>query len=224
MFTQFANWTTDGKIPGSRIKEYATKWPDLVEKALECRPSINTGVYAYRKDSPIFPKWLEVATWGGEQGFFIPDEVAANIVAPQYNCKVMPSRYNASCKRHIDEDEEEPVVIAHMHGRGHIDSLLAPHWLSEFEECLAGNVCGMVDLCSGDFGGDKKTAEYMARRSEAKDVSPIIMPADREATLANFAEALTPAPARSTLIQADVTGVAGQSGSLRVIPQITTIP
>ena len=172
VFVRFADWRSDGRVMSKRIRAYEKKWPDYVKKAVSYGPAINTGVYAYRKDSPLFGEWFDVAQWGSKQGFWIPDEIAAQILAPQFNCKVMPGGYNASCRYH---PENEPVIISHYHGRKHVCSKLAHYWLDAFEECVLNDICGIRSLCREDCQGDRRLRKFLAGKYENKERAKRLM-------------------------------------------------
>lgn len=112
--TQFANWTTQKSIIKKRILEWKDIEPDLVNKALTFGPSVNTGVFAFTKDSELMNGWFDIAKKGTHM--FIPDEQCCHLLLPKYKHTIVPSYYNCSCK--YDKVNDETRII-HYHGKKH---------------------------------------------------------------------------------------------------------
>jgi hypothetical protein len=109
---QFADWTPKTSVIEKRIRE----WRDIVsvDKALEYPKAINTGVFAFKKDSTLMKNWYELAVKG--EKFFIPDEISCQILLTEYNHSVMDSTYNTSCKY---GSIGRRTKIIHFHGNKH---------------------------------------------------------------------------------------------------------
>lgn len=136
----FAGWDSSGGQISRRIKKYeGLVSKKYIEDALAYGPAINCGVYSFPKDSRILPEWLEVAKKGEKSGMFIPDEVACQVLLPQYNCAILPTRYNVSV-RHDPNTEDKRII--HYHGRKHCKEYpLCDLWIKEFENALKDNIC-----------------------------------------------------------------------------------
>ena len=115
MLTQFSNWTTDGGIMRSRLK----KWKNIEGCALvpvmmaNPYPAINTGVVGFSKLSAKFMKeWQRVTL---RNMIFICDEIAAQIIHPDFPHVIRLQRYNASVIYSKELDPND-VVVWHGHG------------------------------------------------------------------------------------------------------------
>lgn len=133
---QFSNWVSNGKTISRRIKKFAPYVSDnqIIRKAISYGPAINTGVYCFIKDSPIFDEWLEIARIGQSKGLYIPDEIACQILLHKYNAKILDSKFNTSVRFGIDQKDKR---IIHYHGRKHCRKFhLSELWIKEFFELL----------------------------------------------------------------------------------------
>jgi hypothetical protein len=86
VFTQFCKWTTAGSKIRSRISRLVGIEgipQDAVQRIMEWpMPSVNTGIFACRADSPVLDEWhgyIELA-----KHLFIGDEISAHAVASKY--------------------------------------------------------------------------------------------------------------------------------------------
>ena len=89
-----------------RINEWKDIFPELMNDALEERPSVNVGVYAFRKDSEFMSNWFEYAKHGTHM--FIPDEQCCHLLLPKFKNKIVSGIYNTSCK--YDEINENTRI------------------------------------------------------------------------------------------------------------------
>jgi len=137
----FAGWSSSGRAISGRIKQYAPLKPDYIQPAIDYGPAINCGVFAWRRGSPMFKEWLEIASWGEEKGIFIQDEIACQLLLPRYNVNVIGTRCNVSVLH--DPGTPDPRII-HFHGKKTvIERPLCTIWLKEFLETLKEDVCGI---------------------------------------------------------------------------------
>jgi hypothetical protein len=153
----FAGWKTTGRTIKGRIKRYKDFVPEYMDAAINYGPAINTGIYAWRKDTPIFEEWMKVASWGDKK-MFIADEVACQVLLPQYNCKIAPIKYNVSVLH--DPNTPDPRII-HYHGKKHVKN--APKcaiWMEAFHEAIVGNVCGIEQYVDRKYG-DKRLTNFL---------------------------------------------------------------
>ena len=143
----FAGWRSAGGTIRKRIKRYTEFCPDYIQAAIDYGPAINTGIYAWKKDSIFFEEWLKLAKWGDGK-MFIADEVACQVLLPRYNCKIADIRYNVSVLH--DPCTKNPAII-HYHGRKHCKE--APKceiWIDKFKEACEVNLCGIKDYIKPD--------------------------------------------------------------------------
>ena len=171
--TNFAGWRSDGNKVGGRTRSFKGICSDeYIEKALKYGPAINTGIYAFRKGSPIFREWLELARKGDEtKKMQIPDEIACQILAPQYNTWVAPCKFNVSVV--YDPDTPDRRVI-HYHGRKHcLGYPLCRLWVAEFTEALQENCCDIARYTHRRYG-DRRLNAFLNGQSGPVDLLPPI--------------------------------------------------
>ena len=172
----FANWRSDGSKVGARTRSFKDICSDeYIDTALKYGPAINTGVYAYRKDTPMFTEWLDLAKKGDASGRMqIPDEIAFQVLAPQYNVKVMPSKFNVSVV--YDENCEDMRVI-HFHGRKNCRNFkLARLWIQEFIECLKENACNIHKYIDRQYG-DRRLNDFLNGNDVHPDLQGLVQEA-----------------------------------------------
>jgi hypothetical protein len=170
VIAHFAGWKSDGPAIKKRILRYKDIVPQYMDKAVAYGPAINCGVYAFRKGSPFLKEWLEVAKPGEKTGMFIPDEVACQVLLPQYNCKIMPLKFNVSV---LHDPGTTDMRVMHFHGKKHCKEY--PNcsiWFAAFEEALSKNLCNIKAFIGPDcgerrlngfFAGKYGQAEWLAR-------------------------------------------------------------
>lgn len=134
--TAFSDWKSNGFHYRRRIKEWASIVPpDWIDAALALGPAINTGVFAFHRESTLQAALFDYAVKA--RGFFIPDEIGVCVLAPHYRHKVLPRDFNTSCR--YDDPRGPNVRIVHFHGDKHArirDGQFlnnADIWLREFE-------------------------------------------------------------------------------------------
>ena len=133
--TQFCDWSSSGGAIGRRIKGFSQYISEeTLKNALSYGPAVNTGVYGFHKDCPMFDEWLQLAKMGQSSKLYIPDEIACQILLHKYKVKILGCKYNVSAKFGIN-DEDKRVV--HFHGRKHCRRFpLAEVWIKAFIELL----------------------------------------------------------------------------------------
>lgn len=157
--THFAGWKSDGRTITKRINRFASYKPEYIEQAKNFGPALNTGVFAWQKNSKIFKEWLDLTKWGFQNKVFIADEIACQLLAPRYNCYVADKKYNVSVLH--DHDTEQPVII-HFHGKKHcIEAEKSKFWLQEFIEAVKDNVCDIKNLVLNDCD-DRRLKRFIA--------------------------------------------------------------
>jgi len=157
--SQFANWTSDGSAIRRRIKRYRDiVGPEAIEKAVHYGPAINCGVYAWKKGSPFFARWHDVAKKGEKTGMFIPDEVACQTILPEFNVKILSPKYNVSC---IYDPGTQDQRVIHYHGRKHCKEYPSCNiWLDAFVEALEKDLCGIRKFVSKEYG-DRRLMKFL---------------------------------------------------------------
>jgi hypothetical protein len=153
--SHFTDWKSNGGTISKRIKRFQEYKPSYMKSAIDYGPAINTGIYAFPKDSPIWDEWWDTAMWGQKKGIYIPDEVACQVIAPQYKVKVLSSKYNVSVVygEHIKDRR-----VIHFHGRKHCKEYrLCELWIKEFKEACRTNLCHIRDYLGGEYGEKRLT-------------------------------------------------------------------
>lgn len=174
----FAGWDSFGNQISKRIKKYEGLVPqEYIEKALAYGPAINCGVYSFPKNSRMLPEWLSVAKKGEKTGMFIPDEVACQVLLPQYKTKILPLKYNVSVRH---DPGTKDIRIIHYHGRKHCKEYpLCELWIKEFIETLKTDICHIRSwLEEKGYGGDRRLKSFMngkyGRKRFVKEIKSII--------------------------------------------------
>jgi len=113
--TSFSNWTTKRGTIYRRIKAWRELLPNYMDNAMKEAPAINTGTFAFRKDSTLMKDWYDVAVQRYDS--YIPDETACQVILHRYPNLVVSKNYNTSCK--YDSPLTDEKKILHFHGRKH---------------------------------------------------------------------------------------------------------
>jgi len=152
VFSNFAEWITTGKTVSKRIRGWNDICPELIKPALEYGGAINVGTYGFTKDHPFMDIWIKYTTAGEKKKNFIPDELAAQILAPHFDHFLLPQDWNISVR--YGNMGKDPKVI-HYHGKKHCkDFELCKPWKKAFFE-----TCQEVDLPSEYY--DKRLVEWL---------------------------------------------------------------
>lgn len=175
--TQFCNWLTTGKriqkrldrLAGCVRKHNANHGTDVgySEAVLEdmlaaCSdeknplPSVNGGVFAARRDSPLLRDWYNLSMAGRRA--FICDEAALHLVLTRHKHAVLKGgQWN--CSGHLGGEIEGPIKIWHFHGEKHINRDSSKEiWLPAFEEVWEANI---ADIQSWAPAGDGDLESYL---------------------------------------------------------------
>ena len=165
----FAGWSSNGGQISKRIHRYdGLVSKEYIQKALDYGPAINCGVYSFPKNSRFLPEWLEVAKKGEKARMFIPDEVACQVLLPQYNCAILPLKYNVSVRH---DPGTEDIRIIHYHGKKHVKEYpLCNLWIKEFIEAMENNICDIRTwVWEKDCGGDRRLKSFLRGKYGHKD-------------------------------------------------------
>jgi len=142
--TQLARLKSNDKLLAKRIRLFQEKCSKYIEPALTYGPMINTGVYAWRRGSAIFPEWLDLAEWGSHRNIVFFDETSCQVLLPRYNVKLAPSKYNISARN--TEQSEDLRIVHYCTMRHTSDYRWGELWRSAFTQALRKNVCGIREL------------------------------------------------------------------------------
>ena len=153
----FAGWKSSGGTIKKRIERYSPLKPEYIQAAINYGPAVNTGVFAWPRNTPIFKEWVDIASWG-EGKMFIADEVACQLILPRYNIKIVDPKYNVSVLH--DPNTPDPRIV-HFHGKKHcIEAEKSKIWLKYFSEALEVNCCGIKKFVTKDCS-DKRLKKFM---------------------------------------------------------------
>lgn len=136
LVSHYSEWSNRTRRIKLRLKEWEQIHPRLYKSSIkEEHPAVNTGTFAFSKNSLFMKDWYAQAMPGYR--FFIPDEVCCQLMLGSYSHKIISNQYNVSCNHGtITEDSK----IIHFHGRKHcrIDGttyLNNSHlWYEQFKE------------------------------------------------------------------------------------------
>lgn len=145
VLTQFARWTTAGRRIAGRVRAWAQVAPHEVARMTGgvAYPAINTGVMGWLGDGGSFAKhWRSMCLRNVR---FICDEIAAQLVFPDHQHRVLSDVWNCS-PVHSSPKSIEAAAILHGHGQKFFKKaagwkLWRPYW----EQALAENFGGLGD-------------------------------------------------------------------------------
>lgn len=156
--TRMSEWSTNGSKIYRRIKNWNKICPDLVEKALVYGYAINTGIFAFDKNAPIFNEWYSLTLKNRES--FIPDEISCQLLITKYQHKLMDCRFNYSCKYGPLIDD---IRIIHFHGRKHCRPGLpfnGHKWIEFYNKVVESNI---ADIKAWQPAGDRMLRKHLER-------------------------------------------------------------
>ena len=180
--TQFGEWVSRGGMMRGRIE----KWRGVAAKEVICMmsadyPAINTGVIGFSKTSTRFLNaWEEMTS---RQIQFIADEIAMQLIYPNYPRTVMDCRWNAS-PRHCwklhgfpgtcggkrmdcaaDHGLTPDARIWHHHGHKAIQEPRGRYlWWPFYERAVKDNIANINQWSSG--GHNKRLSRYLKDNSK----------------------------------------------------------
>lgn len=155
VLTTYGNWVSTGKIMKGRISNWGNAAPEQVERMLKRSwPALNTGVFAFTDKTIFMQDWFEFTK---RNVSFICDEIAAQLMYPDYPVRLMDDRYNFSPKNGTFAAKSD-VAVYHFHGKKHLFPAAIDIWLPAFRSLYNNNVCGVADWAPA---GDKRLRKYM---------------------------------------------------------------
>jgi hypothetical protein len=168
----FSDWKTTGGMVSRRIRNWKPViGADGVKGALAYGKAINTGIFAFDKDSSFMPEWERITRegWAKNCTRRLVDEVAAQvmlhdhdhaIVGPEWGCS---GRYGG----HIGVPK-----IMHYHGQKHVmDDLGCVHWKRNYNE-MHDKYAEWWPLIK-QANGDKRFGRWYATRNQREDVTMV---------------------------------------------------
>jgi hypothetical protein len=161
VLTQFVDWVSTGSKISQRIKPWGEanpKEPDYVADQQQIDrvavqlskpwPAINTGVMAWTNGTngqAFTAEWNRVTSM---RKVFIVDETACQIIFPEFQCRVMDDRFNASAVYPPWGQTvagRQGIRIWHGHGGKFWKRECGrPIWLPHYRECLRQNRANIV--------------------------------------------------------------------------------
>ena len=162
MTTRFSDWGTEGGRIAKRINDWApvlTK-PEL-DAALAYGPAVNTGVVAWRKNSPVLPVWEKKTREGWDKQCLnrMVDELACQVILPQFKngeVKIQDDLCNYSPKFSTRRYGDRPVIV-HHHGYKHVH----PYPECVFWRCMWHKLRRKYGAEGLPPDGDKRLTEYV---------------------------------------------------------------
>ena len=170
ILTRFADWVSTGKKVNQRIKGWSEVEPARVRRMLDpphdsapismiaydpqgrrAWPAINTGVLSWSRTSEAFCEdWTHT---GARRISFLGDEIAAQLIFPDHNVKVVDCRFNASIvfdTKRIGFDFSTARIV-HGHGMKFWKRPIGrSFWLPFYERALSGNRGNIQSLRPAD--------------------------------------------------------------------------
>lgn len=170
VITQFAEWLSTGKKMRKRIEAWrGVAEADVVRMLYHEWPAINTGVIGFGREAPFTLRWRELCQ---KRLCFICDELAMQLLFPDFKHRVLSQHYNASptyCPEswrvpgRLVPGDDRPVIW-HGHGSRFVRDAgngFGPRlWMPEYRAALAENFGGLADWTPA---GDKCLEEYLQK-------------------------------------------------------------
>ncbi|HUU40923.1 MAG TPA: hypothetical protein VMW42_08285, partial [Desulfatiglandales bacterium] len=164
VFTRFCDWSSSRNPVAGRIKEWSSIFPELIGSALSFGPAINSGVFAFSRSEyavGMLETWARMAVPGRK--FFICDEVCLQLVVPMFDCGVVDSVFNTSCKYgRLTPDTR----VIHYHGKKHCRCgspvpFMGDVWVSFFDEVMSKDIASVSAWCPA---GDRQLGKFLKWR------------------------------------------------------------
>ncbi len=155
--TQFCDWVSTGSKISHRIRklrDYPEIDQKLVEQLLvEKWPSVNSGIFAARPDSPVFNIYYDWTL--AAKGVFIADEVVLHTMQPLFHpsnqmVTIKGGAWNCSAMYQPKSLKDEDVIIYHYHGDSNVKPKTKSQrgfdlWWPIYQECLKENIGRIQD-------------------------------------------------------------------------------
>lgn len=184
VLTQFSEWVSTGPRMRKRIEPWRSVAPRDVARMLgepyttsypsgtgvshgkdkTGWPAINTGVIGFDRLAPFTLRWRELCM---RRLCFICDEIAMQLLFPDFKHRVLPQHYNASptyCPEQWRWAGNSSAVIWHGHGSRFVRDAGAKLWFPHYEAAVAENFGGLAEWSPA---GDGCLKELLAKKAAA---------------------------------------------------------
>lgn len=159
VLTGWGGWVSQGNMMSGRIRKWSKACPEMVHRMLASPwPAINTGMYGFTKDTLMVKDWWEVTK---KNVSFICDEIAAQLMYPDYPVRLLTDRFN--CSPTVGQCDPNEANILHYHGKKHVKPVNIDHWLPCYERAVEGNFAGIAEWTPA---GDPRLAAYLEESHE----------------------------------------------------------
>lgn len=148
--TRFSNWVTSGGtmrkriLPWGKVAQHwlpTAEYQTLLQQILQGQPAINSGIFAYQRQTPLLAAWWKLVEAGWQR--FLPDEIALQIVLSKYPHCLLDHRFNQSAKYGPYRGDTR---VWHFHGDKHYGRERANRtWLPQFQKCSQENWGGIQE-------------------------------------------------------------------------------
>lgn len=161
VLSQFANWhSTDRKIR-NRTEPWREFAPEVVSRSqAERHPAINTGTFGLTKQSTDYTReWKRLSR---ARPSFMCDEIVAQLIHPDFDCRVVDERWNCSpiysWPRYAPPGDAD-VRVWHGHGWKFISRIHGNHlWMPAYRAAFQQ---GFARLNEWAPGKDKRLAKVL---------------------------------------------------------------
>ena len=165
VLTQFAEWVSTGRKMRRRIDAWRDAAPRDVDRMLKQPwPAINTGVIGFDKLAPFALRWKELCRL---RQSFICDELAMQLLFPDFQTRVLSQVYNAS-PTYSPRLLTGGAVVWHGHGSRFVrdnSSGAGPRlWMPHYRKAIEENFGGLAEWTPA---GDSCLAEYLQKKGAA---------------------------------------------------------
>jgi len=158
VLTTWGGWNTMGKIMSGRVSKWKKAEPELTQRMLGIPwPAINTGVMGWSRETEMVRDWESVTT---KNVSFMCDELAAQIMYPDYPVRLLSDRWNCSPLYGLEKSDAR---VWHFHGKKHLHPKSAGIWYPEYERCVRADYAG---ISSWTPAGDTRLREWEAKEVE----------------------------------------------------------
>jgi hypothetical protein len=162
---QFSHWRSSGRTISKRLRQWLSTDKELVEHTIkENIPSVNVGVYGFKKDAELMKHWFDITI--KHPNAALPEESTCHLLLTQYKSNIVSGKYNCSCKH--DDPTTSDTKIIHYHGRKHcsLDHDLnlkynGNIWVDNWKEVFKNNTCDIqnwYNIC-----GDRNLMYFMKK-------------------------------------------------------------
>lgn len=164
----FCRWVSDGKGISRRIKRFENiVSKEMLDEAMNHHPAINTGIFSYRNKTKFMREWIDLALQTNGKRIFISDEIACQILLPQFKNEIYITdpKFNVSVLYGNDIEDKR---VVHFHGSKHVlqgVKLCDDIWKPTFKEMCDNNIANINSFLKYS---DKRLSQYL--KGEKQDI------------------------------------------------------